>query len=61
VKRWLSLKPLKLKPEIETIEQLRELYHTPSERALRKQLRELDVHCQQFIALSPFMISGLER
>ena len=42
--------------KIETIEQLRELYHTPSERALRKQLRELDVHCQQFIALSPFMI-----
>ncbi len=42
--------------KIETLEQLRALYKAPSERAQRKQLRELDRHCQRFIALSPFIV-----
>ncbi len=36
--------------------QLRSLYAEPGDRALRKQLTHLDVHCQQFIALSPFCL-----
>lgn len=35
---------------------LRKLYATPGERALRKQLATLDVHAHSFIALSPFCI-----
>lgn len=42
--------------KIETVKQLRELYQSPSERAQRKQLPKLDVHCQRFIALSPFVV-----
>ncbi|MBP3982350.1 MAG: pyridoxamine 5'-phosphate oxidase family protein [Gammaproteobacteria bacterium] len=41
---------------IETLEQLRTLYAAPGERALRKQQPQLDVHCQRFIALSPFCV-----
>ena len=41
---------------IKTIEQLRALYSAPGERALRKQLTQLDVHCQRFIALSPLCV-----
>ena len=41
---------------IETLEQLRSLYAAPGERALRKQQSQLDVHCQRFIALSPFCV-----
>lgn len=41
---------------IETLEQLRSLYAAPGERALRKQQPQLDVHCQRFIALSPFCV-----
>lgn len=36
--------------------QLRSLYRAPAERALRKQLVQLDDHCRQFIALSPFCV-----
>jgi hypothetical protein len=35
---------------------LRELYKAPSERALRKQLDHVDVHCARLIALSPFCL-----
>ncbi len=42
--------------KIETVKQLRELYRPPSERAQRKELPKLDVHCQRFIALSPFVV-----
>ena len=42
--------------KIETLEQLRALYGVPSERARRKQLAELDRHCQRFVALSPFVV-----
>lgn len=41
---------------IETIEQLRALYPAPKERVLKKQLCVLDVHCQRFIRLSPFIV-----
>lgn len=35
---------------------LRALYAAPGERALRKQLDHLDVHCRNFVALSPFLV-----
>jgi PPOX class probable FMN-dependent enzyme len=35
---------------------LRALYPAPRERALRKQLSQLDAHCLRFIALSPFVV-----
>ena len=41
---------------ITTTEQLRALYAAPGERALRKQLTQLDAHCQRFIALSPLCV-----
>jgi PPOX class probable FMN-dependent enzyme len=37
---------------------LRELLGEPSERAVRKQLAALDVHCRAIIARSPFMLLG---
>lgn len=36
--------------------QLRSLYAAPAERALRKQLNQLDGYAQQFIALSPLCV-----
>jgi PPOX class probable FMN-dependent enzyme len=41
---------------IRDVETLRTLYATPSERALNKEIAELDVHCTQFISLSPFCL-----
>lgn len=41
---------------IETLAQLRALYAAPGERAVGKQQSRLDVHCQRFIALSPFCV-----
>ena len=41
---------------IDTEADLRALYAAPGERALRKQLERLDVHCRNFIALSPFLV-----
>jgi hypothetical protein len=35
---------------------LRQLYDAPMERAVRKEISALDVHCQRFIALSPFVV-----
>ena len=35
---------------------LRALYPPPGERAVRKQLASLDVHCRRFIGLSPFLV-----
>ncbi len=43
---------------IQSIEQLRTLYASPKERAIKKQLSALDFHCRQFIALSPFVVLG---
>ena len=37
-------------------EQLRALYAQPGERALRKQMAQLDVHAQRFVSLSPFCV-----
>ena len=41
---------------IRDVATLRTLYTTPSERALNKEIAELDVHCTQFISLSPFCL-----
>ncbi|MCM2341096.1 MSMEG_1061 family FMN-dependent PPOX-type flavoprotein [Rhodoferax sp.] len=41
---------------IETEEQLRAIYPAPKERIIKKQLPALDVHCQRFIQLSPFVV-----
>ncbi|MDM0114835.1 pyridoxamine 5'-phosphate oxidase family protein [Variovorax sp. J22R133] len=41
---------------IGTTPQLRTLYDEPGERAVRKQMAQLDVHCRRFIALSPFCV-----
>jgi len=41
---------------IDTLEQLRERYPAPKERAVKKQLDFLDRHCKNYIALSPFVV-----
>ena len=41
---------------IESIEELRHLYAQPGERAVRKQLPQLDRHSRRFIELSPFAV-----
>ncbi len=41
---------------ITDLAQLRARYAAPKERAVKKQLASLDVHCQRFIALSPFVV-----
>jgi PPOX class probable FMN-dependent enzyme len=41
---------------INTQEALRQLYAQPAERAVKKQINALDVHCKSFIALSPFAL-----
>jgi uncharacterized protein len=41
---------------IEDAEQLREVYGTPSERSLKKQLSRFDKHCRAFIERSPFLV-----
>ena len=41
---------------IESLDMLRGLYAEPKERAVRKQIPALDVHCCNFIALSPFVV-----
>ena len=43
---------------IESVDQLRTLYGAAKERALKKEMPSLDVHCRQFIALSPFVVIG---
>lgn len=42
--------------QIKTLEQLRTLYATPKERAVKKQLAALDKHCARLISLSPFVV-----
>ncbi len=42
--------------EITSLEQLREVYLPPAERAVEKELDHLDSHCRRFIALSPFVV-----
>ena len=35
---------------------LRQMYAVPQERAVRKQIASLDIHCRRFIELSPFVL-----
>ena len=41
---------------VEDLEELREIYGTPSDRSVKKQLSRLDKHCRAFIARSPFLV-----
>ncbi len=41
---------------ISTVEALRSLYPPPGERARRKQLAALDVHCRRFVSLAPLLV-----
>lgn len=41
---------------IKTLDELREVYDQPSERAVKKQMSELDTHCINYISKSPFLI-----
>lgn len=41
---------------IDTLEALRQHYAPPQARAVKKEIRTLDVHCRNFIALSPFVV-----
>ena len=40
---------------IDDVTTLRSIYGSPSERAVKKEMTALDVHCRNFIALSPFL------
>ncbi|MEZ0307737.1 MAG: MSMEG_1061 family FMN-dependent PPOX-type flavoprotein [Ramlibacter sp.] len=42
--------------QIDSIASLREVYAMPNERALKKQIAVLDIHCRNFIGLSPFLV-----
>jgi PPOX class probable FMN-dependent enzyme len=41
---------------IDSLEKLRTAYPPAKERSLKKELRELDLHCLRFVALSPFVV-----
>jgi len=43
---------------ITTLQALRAIYKPASERALKKEIPELDAHARQFIGLSPFVVLG---
>jgi PPOX class probable FMN-dependent enzyme len=43
-------------PRITCLAELRELAGSPSERAVRKQLAALDVHCRRFVQRSPLLM-----
>ena len=43
-------------PAVQSIAQLRGLYAQPTERAVKKQLAQIDRHCRSFIALSPYVV-----
>jgi PPOX class probable FMN-dependent enzyme len=42
--------------QLRSIDELRARYKHPQERAVKKQIASLDVHCRKFIALSPFVV-----
>lgn len=42
--------------QIQSVAALRQLYAQPQERAVKKEIRALDLHCRRFIALSPFVV-----
>ena len=41
---------------ITSLSALRKLYPAPLERAVKKQIGSLDIHCRRFIELSPFLL-----
>ncbi len=41
--------------QVTSVEQLRQLYAEPTERAVRKDIGHIDVHCRRFIELCPFI------
>lgn len=41
---------------IDSLPALRQLYSEPKDRAVKKEIPHLDVHCKKFISLSPFLI-----
>jgi PPOX class probable FMN-dependent enzyme len=51
----MTLTASPLKPRITTLAELRELFGTPSERAVGKELSRLDGYFRRFIARSPFV------
>ena len=42
--------------QINSKDQLRRLYSAPAERAIRKELSQIDHHMERFISLSPFFV-----
>ena len=46
---------------VENMDELREVYAPPADRAGLKVLDHLDVHCRDFIALSPFYVIASAR
>ena len=46
---------------IDTEESLREVYRPPAAQAGQKVLDHLDIHCRNFIALSPFYVISSSR
>ncbi|MCX7177169.1 MAG: pyridoxamine 5'-phosphate oxidase family protein [Proteobacteria bacterium] len=42
--------------DISSAEELKKIFGTPQERAVKKEIRSLDRHCTNFIALSPFIV-----
>ena len=42
--------------DITSLESLRSLYASARERSVKKELRQLDVHCTRFISLSPLVV-----
>ncbi len=42
--------------DIKTIADLRQFYAAPVERAVKKQIPQLDIHCRNFIELLPFVL-----
>ncbi|MDE0416407.1 MAG: pyridoxamine 5'-phosphate oxidase family protein [bacterium] len=46
---------------VDTLDDLREVYAPPADRASLKVLDRLDVHCRNFIALSPFYVIASAR
>jgi len=45
-----------MEQRISSAEELRELYEEPIDRALRKQIDQLDDHCREYIGCSPFAL-----
>ena len=43
-------------PSITSIDQLRTVYAQPTERAVKKQLSNIDRHCRRFVELSPYVV-----